>query len=211
MTLTAEISALQEQIIQQMPEAVLNTLVNNTQALIETGMADKAIALGATFPEAELLDANRALQSLTALFQNAKTVVVFYRGSWCPYCSLELKAYRDALPEIQARGGQLVAISPMTADESLSVQEKMALPFTVLSDEGNALAHKLGLAFDLAPSVADIYRKFGFDLPRFNGDDSWTLPIPATFVVDTDGTIIYRHVNADYARRAEPEEVINAL
>jgi peroxiredoxin len=138
-------------------------------------------------------------------------VINFYRGGWCPFCSLELKAYQNLLPEIKAAGGILVGISPEAPDHSLSTAEKFALEFEVLSDWSNDVAGKYGLVFELEPAIREIYTSFGFELPKINGDDSWTLPIPAVYVVDQDGTVVWADVNANYTERAEPADVLQAL
>jgi peroxiredoxin len=135
----------------------------------------------------------------------------FYRGGWCPYCNLELRALQKALREITRLGAQLVAVSPQTPDESLSTAEKNQLGFTVLSEVGSMTAKAYGIAFDLAEELRPLYTPFGHALLSKNGDDSWVLPIAATDVIDSDGTVALAFVDVDYRNRLEPAEIIAAL
>ena len=148
---------------------------------------------------------------LKDLLAAGPVVLSFYRGGWRPYCNLELRALQPALPEITRLGATLVAVSPQTPDESLSTAEKNALAFPVLSDAGSATAKSFGIAYDLAEELRPIYARFGHALPDKNGDESWVLPIPATYVIDTDGTIALAFVDVDYRNRLEPAEILTAL
>jgi peroxiredoxin len=139
------------------------------------------------------------------------TIVIFYRGGWCPYCNLELRAWQTLLPEVSALGAQLLAISPQLPDNSLSTAEKNELAYPVLSDSSMNAANAFGIAFELPPELVDLYGKAGNDLPTLNGNGRWVLPIPATFVFDAAGKVIYRHVESDYRQRAEPLEIIKLL
>lgn len=116
-----------------------------------------------------------------------------------------------ALPEIEALGGHLVAVAPELPDKSLSTAAKNALAFEVLSDLGNKVARNFGLVFSLAEELRPIYASFGIDIPAYNGDDTFELPMPATYVIGTDGTIVHAFVNADYTRRLEPAEIVEIL
>ena len=120
-------------------------------------------------------------------------------------------AYQKMLPKLNAHGASLIAISPERPDSSISTVERNGLGFEVLSDAGNAVAGMYGLAFALEPKMQALYAELGAELPRINGDESWTLPIPATYVVDEAQVVIWANVNANYLERAEPEEVLNAL
>lgn len=158
-----------------------------------------------------LPDAKGETVELDELLQQGPVVVTFYRGGWCPYCNIELRALQAALPEMRELGASLVAVSPQTPDQSLSTSEKNELEFSVLSDVGNKVAREFGLVFSLPESLRPIYAQFGIDIPAHNGDDSFELPVPATFVIDRDGQIKYAFVNADYQQRAEPSEIVAAL
>jgi peroxiredoxin len=138
-------------------------------------------------------------------------VLSFYRGSWCPYCNLELRTLQAHIGEFEARGARLVAISPQVPDESLSVTEKHDLSFDVLSDVGTTVAQDFGLAFDIPAELAAIYESRGHDLIRTNGGHDRTLVIPASYVVGHDGVVSWAFVNSDYTKRAEPSDMIAAL
>lgn len=123
-----------------------------------------------------------------------------------------MQAYQSLLPELAAAGASLAAISPMLPDNSLSMAEKNALEFEVLSDVGNRVARDYGLVFRLPEELRAAYETaLKIALPQLNGDDSWTLPIPGTFVVGRDGTVAYAFVEADHRRRAEPAAILDAV
>ena len=138
-------------------------------------------------------------------------VLNFYRGGWCPFCNLELQTLQARLPEIKALGATLVGISPETPDNSLTAIEKHQLEFEVLSDVGNKTARKFGLLFTVYEEMRPLYLKWGLDVPASNGDDSWELPVPATYVIDRNAVVHAAHVDKDYTKRMEPDEVIAAL
>jgi peroxiredoxin len=138
-------------------------------------------------------------------------VLTFYRGSWCPYCNLQLNAYLEILDELEELGARLVAISPMTPDNSLSFAEKEALRFTVLSDAGAEVAERYGITFTVDGAYREVHRAGGVDLSQLNGDETWRLPAPATFVIDSDGTVRFAHVDGDYRWRLEPSALLAAV
>lgn len=182
-----------------------------TDELARAGVADTSLGPGARAPEFVLPDAAGAAVSLSSLLAKGPVVLSFYRGGWCPYCSLELRALQRVLPEITAAGATLVAISPETPDHSLSTAEVLELSFPVLSDVGNQVAESFGLVFTLPAALRDVYRGFGVELPVVNGDETFRLPIPATFVIDADATVRWRFADPDYTRRAEPADVLRVL
>jgi peroxiredoxin len=149
--------------------------------------------------------------SLYASLQAGPVVVTFYRGGWCPYCNIQLLAYQRVLPQIADLGGKLLSISPQQPDASLSTVEKNALKFNVLSDAGNAVARTYGLVYALPDEIRDALRASGKALPGFNGDDSWELPLTATFVIGRDGRIVLAWADTDYRKRLEPEAIVEAL
>jgi peroxiredoxin len=149
--------------------------------------------------------------SLGDLRRVGPVVVTFYRGQWCPYCDLQLRAYQEALPRIRALGATLVAISPQTPDESLSTAEKRRLEFHVLSDAGNHVARAWGLVWKVGASLDSLHKAFGIDLAASNGDGSNELPVPATFIVDPSGRIAFAHYDANWRVRLEPAALLAAL
>jgi peroxiredoxin len=170
-----------------------------------------ALGVGDTAPDFELPDPSGRRVRLSDLLRSGPVVVAFYRGSWCPFCNTELRGLQLALPQIEAARARLVAVSPQTADSSVTIRDRQRLTYPVLSDAGNHVARTFGLVFRVGPDVRDRYREAGIDLARSNGDDSWELPVPATYVVAPDGTITYAFVEADYSRRAAPADVVAAL
>jgi peroxiredoxin len=137
--------------------------------------------------------------------------VSFYRGVWCPYCNLELQALQATLQEIVARGASLVAISPQTAPNSRKSQRDNKLSFPILSDVKSEIANAFGIRFSLPDDLIELYKSFKNDLPTFNNDPSWVLPMPARYVIGTDGVIAYAEVNPDYTHRPDPSELLPVL
>ncbi|NRB37601.1 MAG: AhpC/TSA family protein [Pseudomonadales bacterium] len=209
--LAQAIEELQAGLLKDLPEEALQTILSTTQKLVDSGIAEKSIQLGDSFTDFSLPNATGNIIHLKHLLEQGPLVVVFYRGDWCPYCNLELATYKKHIEEITNKGANLIAITPQLPDNALTMQQKHDLPFEVLSDTGNQLADKLGLVFTLNEKLKPIYQQFGFDLPSGNGDNSWTLPIPATFIINQDATVRFRHVDADYSKRAEPAAVVAAL
>ncbi len=183
----------------------------DTEEVLRSGVGKDAPAVGDTAPDFTLPDQLGREVSSEDLRAKGPLVINFYRGSWCPYCSLELHALQRYLPSIEEQDASLVAISPQLPDESMSTAEKYELSFTVLSDVGNVIARKFGLVFTLSETVKPVYSKFGIDLPRFNGTDTFALPVPGTFIVDQQGQIKAEHVSADYKQRMEPDDILAAL
>jgi peroxiredoxin len=174
-------------------------------------LAGNALRAGDRFPAIVLRNQLGEDLDLGELADTQPLVVTFYRGGWCPYCNLELRAYQKALPEIEAFGARLIAITPETPDNSLSTAEKNDLSFSVLSDARGQLSEALGIRFELSPAIQALYQQFGHDLPARNGDDRWSLPMPATFVVEKGGVIAFAFVDPDYRKRLEPDAAVDVL
>ena len=193
---------------QKVPETVQTTMKTATEALEAAGLADQALTVGDIAPDFTLPDATGKAVRLSDLLKQGPVVINFYRGEWCPYCNLELRAFQNLLSEFQQADTTLVAISPELPDHSLSVTEKHNLEFSVLSDVGNQVSRQYGLVFTLDESLRPIYKSFGIDVPASNGDDSYELPMPATYVIDKARRIRYAFAEADYTQRAEPQDVL---
>ncbi len=211
MTLKAELDAFRSEFMTKVPPEIREAMTGADMELAASGIARQAIKAGDLAPDIHLPDARGGQVRLRELLAKGPVVVSFYRGGWCPYCNLELRALQNALPAIKLLGAELVAISPQTPDESMTTAEKNELAFPVLSDAGSVTAKAYGIAFDLAEQLRPVYTRFGHALPDKNGDDSWVLPIPATYVIDTDGTVVLAFVDVDYRNRLEPAEIIAAL
>ncbi|CAI2073329.1 AhpC/TSA family protein [Serratia marcescens] len=183
-----------------------------TQAQIASGITECALTVGDAAPGFILPDSENRPCSSAALLAKGPLVISFYRGVWCPYCTLDLQALQAALPAITHHGAQLVAISPQSAVHNRQAARDHALTFPLLSDAGNRLAAQFGLRYRLPDALIALYQqRLGLDLAQFNQDDSWTLPLPARFVITPDGRIVYAEAHADYTRRPEPQALLSVL
>jgi peroxiredoxin len=170
------------------------------------------IALGAQLPDAELLDVHGAATTLLSALDGRRTVLVFYRGAWCPFCNIALRAYQTGLlPALTERGIGLIAVSPQTPDGSLTMQEKNDLGFTVLSDPRNALATAAGILTAPSEEARAMQLEHGLDLTAVNADGTTTVPMPTVTILDPDGTVRWIDVHPNYATRSEPAEILAAL
>jgi peroxiredoxin len=175
-------------------------------------IARTMLKVGDRAPAVVLENAKRATVNVATLLKKGPVIVTFYRGGWCPYCNLELKAYQEVLPEIVAAGASLVAISPEKPDDTLSTAEKNALTFEVLSDVGQKVGRAFGLVYEFTDELKRAYDGFNLDIPARNGaPGEWALPVSATYVVDRDGSIIYAYTDVDYRDRADPRDVLQVL
>jgi peroxiredoxin len=208
MNLNAELKAVTESVRQQAPAEVFSTMEKANAKLAASGILDKVLMRGSRMPDFELPDATGKLVKSVDLRKNRLLLVSFYRGAWCPYCNLELKALHERQAEIAAAGVTLVAISPQTPDYSLTTQQKHDLKFPVLSDQGNKVARQFGLVFTVDASLKPIYQAFGIDLKAHNGDESFELPVPATYLIARDGSVLEAFINTDYRSRLELETAL---
>jgi peroxiredoxin len=179
-----------------------------TAELVASGQAERALKAGDAAPEFILNDPDGKPVSSTELLKRGALVISFYRGVWCPYCNLELTALEEALPSFKAEGANLVAISPQNAVNSRKSVRTNKLSFPILSDTHNDVAAAFGIRFALPDYLVELYKNLKNDLPAFNGDTSWTLPMPARYVIGQDGTILYAEVNPDYTHRPEPQDML---
>lgn len=181
-------------------------------AELRNGLAKTALKVGDRAPAIKLGNARGKTVDVSALLKKGPVIVTFYRGGWCPYCNLELRAFQRALPEIKAAGAALIAISPEKPDDTLSTAEKNALTFEVLSDVDQKVGRAFRLVYEFSDELKSAYEGFGLDIPAKNGADSeWALPISATYVIDRDEVIIYAYTDADYRDRADPSEILAVL
>lgn len=193
------------------PHSVIDTMHRATAELIASGAAQQALKAGDTAPAFTLNNPDGKPVSSAELLERGPLVVTFYRGVWCPYCNMELQAMQAALPDIRDAGANVVAISPQTAPNSRKSVRQNALTFPILSDVRNDVAARFGLRFALQDYLIDLYKSLKNDLPAFNGDPSWTLPMPARYVIAPDGIIAYAEVNPDYTRRPDPVDLLPAI
>ncbi|KAL1888449.1 hypothetical protein Sste5346_009566 [Sporothrix stenoceras] len=160
---------------------------------------------GATLPEFELKDATDKLVSANDLLSQGALLITFYRGSWCPFCNIALHHLQARIDDFAAQGVTLVAITPELPDTSLTTTEKLDLKFPVLSDVGNNFARKLGIVWQQPDSLRPVFEKFGHNLPKRNGDDSFEVPVPTTLLVDKTGIVRNVFADPDYTNRLDPE------
>ncbi|MFF4950483.1 peroxiredoxin-like family protein [Streptomyces chattanoogensis] len=211
MSLNDELTAFYRSRSHEIPAAAHEVMKRADRDLAASGQAGRALNVGGSAPRFSLPAADGTTVTLDALLADGPVVLTFYRGAWCPFCNFALRALQQRLGEITARGARLVAVSPQIPDESLSLTEKHALGFPVLSDLGCDTAKQYGLSFDLPEDLAAVYESLGFDLQRVNGGHPHTLPIPATYVIDRDATVRWAFVDTDYKTRAEPSDILAAL
>ena len=193
------------------PPAAVEALHRSVDELIASGAPDRALKVGDVAPQFTLPDPDGNPVSSNALLATGPLVVTFYRGVWCPYCNYDLTALEEARSEIEARGATLVAISQQLAPNSRKSQRQNGLGFPILGDHGGEVAAQFGLRWTLPDYLRVAHKMLGADLPQFNGEDSWTLPMPARYVIAQDGTIAYAEVNADYTKRPEPSAIFPVL
>ncbi len=174
-------------------------------------LAEGALAVGSKAPAFELTDHNGKPVSSTDLLSRGRVVLCFFRGRWCPFCVGQLEAMNLIVPAIEQAGASLLAISPQTVQQSFFMADQHKLRFPLLSDTGNKVARQFGLVYRVPEEHQAIYRRAFINLPFANGDDSWELPIPATFVLDRDGAVLYASANEDYTERPEPSEILLRL
>src|SRR5258708_27673035 len=189
----------------------LDTMHRATDELIASAQAQRAKRAGDVAPEFTLNDPDGKPVSSRELLARGPLVISFYRGVWCPYCNLELQALQTALPDIAGRGASLVAISPQTAPNSRKSQRENKLDFPILSDVRSEVADAFGIRFALPDYLVALYKGFKNDLPVFNDDPSWVLPMPARYVIGADGIIAYAEVNPHYTQRPAPSELLPVL
>ncbi|MEO5765091.1 MAG: peroxiredoxin-like family protein [Casimicrobiaceae bacterium] len=211
MSLHDELAAYKSESRAKASPATVATMQGGVADVRSTGIEAAALGVGAMAPDFTLPDVDGAGVRLFDLLGHGPVVVVFYRGAWCPYCNLQLRAYQQLLPQLKASGASLVAISPQLPDGSLSTKQKGSLEFPVLSDVELVVAKAFGVAYDVPPAVQTMSLGFGNDLAVKNGVGGWMLPIPATYVIARDARIALAHVDADYTVRLEPDAVLATL
>ncbi|WP_350603353.1 peroxiredoxin-like family protein [Pseudoalteromonas sp. SMN1298-MNA-CIBAN-0114] len=211
MSLKAQIDAYNVQKDAKLPADVLALMNTTNEELIAQHIKDNALQIGQKVENFSLANHNGENIELADLLKKGPVIISFYRGGWCPYCNLELKALNDYLPQFKTQSAQLIAISPQLPDETLSTAQKNDLEFDVLCDVSNKVAEQFGLLFTLDESIQTLYTQFGIDFEHYYGDKSFKLPLPATYVINQEGVITYAFLSEDYTLRAEPIDVMTAL
>ncbi len=211
MSLQEQLKQIKQNSAKNIPDDIRAVMGDALQSVINLNLEANAPKVGDQLPEFSLVNQSKQTRRLSDFLAKGPAIITFYRGGWCPYCNLELKAYQTALGEIQSAGGNLIAITPELPDASLSTQEKNELGFDVLSDVDSAYARELGIVFTLSEELKPIYERFGIDLSAHNGEGQFDLPLAATFVVDQKAQIASAFVESDYTQRQEPQDAVNIL
>jgi peroxiredoxin len=210
MTLDQALSDVRASLRDVAPAEIADVLVAHQQDLVDSAESAKFAAVGTTAGDFTLPDADGAAVGLADLTADGPAVLVFYRGQWCPYCNLTLRAYQaEVVPELGKYGARLAAISPQLPDGSVAVKESNELGFPVLSDVGNVVARAFGLTFTVDENVRSTMVKIGADLDKHNG--GWELAHPSVVVVDRDRVIRFADVHPDYTTRTEPAQLLEAV
>ena len=182
-----------------------------TEALRNSGMTKRALKIGEQAPSFTLLDHNGKPLSSTALLANGPLVIAFLRGRWCPFCCGEAESLNRIFPEFEKAGASLVAITPQSGNQAYFMHDQHKLRFPLLVDEGNKVARQFGIVYRIPDYQEKLFSSVFINLPHINGDTTWELPLPATYVIGCDGKVQYAWINVDYTERAEPGEVLSIV
>jgi peroxiredoxin len=180
-------------------------------SLKQQHLAADILPVGSAIPEFQLQDHDSKNVTSSELLAKGRLVLCFIRGRWCPFCVAQMEAMNLVLPEIERAGATLAAISPQTVKQSFFMRDQHKLRFPLLSDAGNNVARQFGLTHRVPDEQRAIYQRAFVNLPFVNGDGSWELPIPATYIIDHDGRVLYAFANEDYTERPEPEDIVQLL
>ena len=207
-----EIYAERKKLIEQyVPAETRGIYARVVSELKAKGLSEAAIQEGAKAPEFELKDQNGKLVRSSDLLASGQLIVCFIRGRWCPFCVGQVEAMNSIVSQIKNAGAQLVGISPQTVQQSFFMADQHKLRFSMLSDSANQVAKLFGLAYKVPDYQQAVYKRVFINLPHANGDESWELPIPAIYILDRDGTVLYAWANEDYTERPEPAEILQKL
>ena len=211
MSMKDELSAVTEHLVANLGSGSERLFSGQIDQARDFHVSEHGLRAGATVPRFTLPGATGEAVDITRLLEKGPVVLVFYRGGWCPYCNIHLRSLQQALPDIRNLGATLVAISPATPDNSLSTREREALEFPVLSDLGNVVAREFGLVFTVSEEAQDILKRASKDIDEHNGVRGGELPVPATYVIDQCGRILFGEPDIDYRRRVDPKVVLDVL
>jgi peroxiredoxin len=210
-SLAKQIENLNNELSKQVPQEVLEIFEKSINDLKTQNIENESIKIGNIVTPFTLLNTQNQLIHSKDILKKGKTILAFYRGSWCPYCNLELRELQNNIAKITDKNATLLAISPQSPDHSKALTENHELTFEVLTDKNNRLAKQLGISFKLQEFALPTYQAIGINLEEFNQNDENTLPIPAVFVIDTNGAVVYKFIDTDYRNRLDIDELIQSL
>lgn len=211
MSLQQTITDWQAENLGRIPAELRQIMQQTTQGLVDQGIAEQALQAGDAAQDFSLPTADGHEISLAALLVQGPVVLNFYRGAWCPYCNMELKALNDITQDINKRGATLVGINPNLSQSTAEFVAENPFDFEILCDVDNIVARRYRLVFRLPDALITTYEKLGINLPAFDGNQRWELPMPATYIITEEGIIHAGFVHADYTRRMEPADILKAL
>jgi peroxiredoxin len=193
------------------PDEIREVMKEAKEKLYQSDLVSKAVKHGDQYIDFELPNARGGNLKISEVLKRGPVILTFYRGSWCPYCNLQLRAYQKHLAKFEDLGASVIAISPEKADLSKAHLTRDDLKFDVLTDQSNVIARKYGLVFKIEEKLKEAYLSMGLDLEKNQGNNNWELPIGATYVILPDGKIAYSFLNVDYTQRAEPQKLLDVL
>lgn len=211
MSLNDDLKTLRAQVAEKSPADRIARLDGAIAEIGKDIASREALAPGDIAPDFALPNATGSLVSLSEMLVGGPVILTFYRGEWCPFCSLELRAYQKLLPRIKALSASVIAISPQTPDGSLSTTEKNGLGFEVLSDIGCNVAKAYRIAFDIPDDLRQLFSEIGLSLWERNARNDRTLPVPATFIIERSGQFALASYDIDHRTRPDPKQVIATL
>jgi peroxiredoxin len=211
MNLQTQLDQLTAKLRAMVPAERLVTVDRFAEELVHSGQAERSLKAGDHTPGFELPDGDGMIWRSEDLLRSGPLVIIFYRGRWCAYCNAQLSALQEIHQKIAGAGASLIAVSPQTQKHSYMTRDMHKLRFPVLSDAGNHVARKFGLVYHLSPEMQAMYESIMMKLPGYNGEQSWELPLAATYVLQSDGKISYARVDADWRHRPEPQELLQIL
>jgi peroxiredoxin len=212
MAMKSELESYTNEFMREVGDDAKSLLAGQIDQARAYGIPEQSLQVGATAPNFSLPNATGEVIELRQLLEHGPVVLVFYRGGWCPYCNIQLRSYQNILNIMKQMRSCLVAISPETPDNTVETKNREKLEFPVLSDTNNMVARQFGLVFSVSTDVITIFKnKWNLDLEKENGVSGGELPVPGTYVIDRDGTIIFCQADVDYRSRPEPEEILEAL
>lgn len=211
MDLQKKLATLKEKIESQVPPEALEIMHQATADLKDSGIAEKILKVGNKAPEFTLKNQKGEEVSSAELLKKGDIILTFYRGIWCPYCNADLAYLKKIKDQVTEKGATMLALSPQTQKHNEKIVEQQNLNYDVLHDEGNNVAAQFGLRWTMQEPLKSLYHSFKLDLATYNGDNSWTLPVPARFIIGQDGIIKYAEFSIDYTQRPNPDVLVNTL